>query len=77
MWCRAVGLIMTLTLSLVAALLAANAQSVAKTPRFGILNPAFSGGLMSYGANDNDIHRRQARRSSCRAVDEVRGLDQP
>jgi putative ABC transport system substrate-binding protein len=41
MWCRAVGLIMTLTLSLLAALLAANAQSVAKTPRIGILNPAF------------------------------------
>ena len=41
MWCRAVGLIMTLTLSLLAALLAAHAQSVAKTPRIGILNPAF------------------------------------
>jgi ABC transporter substrate binding protein/Lactonase, 7-bladed beta-propeller len=32
---------MTLTLSLLAALLAAHAQSVAKTPRIGILNPAF------------------------------------
>jgi ABC-type uncharacterized transport system substrate-binding protein len=41
MWCRAVGLIMTLTLSLLAALLAAHAQSVAKTPRIGILHPAF------------------------------------
>jgi putative ABC transport system substrate-binding protein len=41
MGCRAVGLIMTLTLSLLAALLAANAQSVANTPRIGILNPAF------------------------------------
>jgi putative ABC transport system substrate-binding protein len=32
---------MTLTLSLLAALLTANAQSVAKTPRLGILTPAF------------------------------------
>jgi putative ABC transport system substrate-binding protein len=41
MWCGAVGLIMTLTLSLLAGLLAAQAQSVAKPPRIGILNPAF------------------------------------
>ena len=37
MWCRAVGLIMTLTLSMLAALPTANAQSVAKTPRIGML----------------------------------------
>jgi putative tryptophan/tyrosine transport system substrate-binding protein len=40
MGCRAVGLIMTLPLSLLAALLATHAQSVAKTPRIGILTPA-------------------------------------
>jgi putative tryptophan/tyrosine transport system substrate-binding protein len=36
---RAIGLLVTL--SILAALLAAHAQSVAKTPRIGILNPAF------------------------------------
>jgi putative ABC transport system substrate-binding protein len=41
MWCKAVGLIMTLTLSLLTALPAAQAQSVAKTPRIGILTPTF------------------------------------
>jgi ABC-type uncharacterized transport system substrate-binding protein len=39
MWCRAVGLIMTLTLSLLAALLAAHAQSGAQMPRLGVLAP--------------------------------------
>jgi putative tryptophan/tyrosine transport system substrate-binding protein len=41
MGCSAVGLLMTLPLSLLAALLAAYAQAVAKTPRIGMLNPAF------------------------------------
>jgi putative tryptophan/tyrosine transport system substrate-binding protein len=37
MWCSAVGLIVTLTLSLLAAPLAAKAQSLAKVPRIGWL----------------------------------------
>ena len=37
MWCRAVGCIVTLTLSLLAAPLAAKAQSLAKVPRIGWL----------------------------------------
>jgi putative tryptophan/tyrosine transport system substrate-binding protein len=39
MWCRAVGLIMTLTLSLLAALLAAEAQPPEKMPHIGVIMP--------------------------------------
>lgn len=38
MWCSAVGFIVTLTLSLLAAPLAAKAQSLAKVPRIGWLS---------------------------------------
>jgi putative tryptophan/tyrosine transport system substrate-binding protein len=38
---RTIGVFVTLALGLLVALLAAEAQSVAKTPRIGILNPAF------------------------------------
>ena len=37
MWCSAVGFILTLTLSLLAALLAAEAQPTGKVPRIGVL----------------------------------------
>ena len=41
MWCSAVGVIVTLTLSLLAAPLAATAQQQGKVSRIGILTPAF------------------------------------
>src|SRR4029450_8344275 len=40
MWCSAVGVIVTLTLSLLTAPLAATAQQQGKVPRIGILTPA-------------------------------------
>jgi putative tryptophan/tyrosine transport system substrate-binding protein len=40
MWCRTVGCIVTLTLSLLAAPLAAEAQQARKVPRLGVLVPA-------------------------------------
>ena len=41
MWCKAVGGIVTLTLSLLAVLLTAQAQPVAKIPRIGVLSAGF------------------------------------
>jgi hypothetical protein len=40
MWCSAVGFIVTLTLSLLAAPLTGTAQPRSKVPRIGILSPA-------------------------------------
>jgi putative ABC transport system substrate-binding protein len=44
MWCRAVGCILTLTLSLLAALLAAHAQPAGKVPRIGVIMQGISPG---------------------------------
>lgn len=44
MWCRAVGCIVTLTLSLLTVLLAANAQPVGKVPRIGVIMQGVSPG---------------------------------
>src|SRR5262244_3153531 len=42
MWCSAVGVIVTLTLSLLAAPLTSTAQQAAKVPRLGLLIPGSS-----------------------------------
>ena len=44
MWCRTVGCILTLTLSLLAALLAAHAQPAGKVPRIGVIMPGIPPG---------------------------------
>jgi putative tryptophan/tyrosine transport system substrate-binding protein len=53
MWCRTVGVIVTLTLSILVAPLVADAQPTGKVYRIGRLAPSSpyvdAGGLMSYG----------------------------
>jgi putative ABC transport system substrate-binding protein len=51
MWLRTVGCIVTLTLSLLAAPLAADAQPAGKMPRIGVLRPGVSPGEPGRGAD--------------------------
>ena len=72
MWCSAVGVIVTLTLSLLTAPLAATAQQQGKVPRIGILTPAseastplweaFRQGLRDLGY----VEGKKIGRASCR-----------
>ena len=60
MWCRAVGVVVTLTLSLLAAPLAAQAQPVTKIPRVGVLWPGSppTGAAPSFEAFRHELHER-------------------
>jgi hypothetical protein len=71
-WCSAIGCIVTLTLSMFVALLAADAQPAGKMPRIGVIVPgippgasgdmgyAEAGGLMHYGPDTPGSFRRVA-----------------
>jgi putative ABC transport system substrate-binding protein len=60
MWCNTLGCLVTLTLSLLAALLGAEAQPVVKSPRVGVLWPGSppTGAAPSFEAFRHELHER-------------------
>ena len=61
MWCKAVGGIVTLTLSLLAVLPTAVAQPVAKIPRIGVLSAGFPPSKTDVPSAGLDVFRQGLR----------------